>query len=498
MGLSSTTVFCFLQLFFICVTTDGYSIGHILNDTMEEESNITSTKNEQPIIITSQSSIPVEDLSTSIPIKVFKALLLDNNTTATNNSSTSEKESAEAENFLNEIISDEESTQTILSTMANISSVNETKESTKVDVLSTLPTTKTLLTETLPIINTTFSSIESTTSLPKSLSNENSLTSPPVQNEMTNSTSSMDLMNLTKTLSVKTTTKLNSLIEPTDITEENTITTTIFISQTSQEKYFENDTISTTEFLVDSTTIITSTMDTVNSFVDTKNDSSLIVSSTEMAPQFSLNNQSFSTPSNTSVSSLTFNDSTTALNITSSPFKKSLSITDCLTDVILIILVVLFVLFLIILLVLCCRKPAASVIIVEEEKTIIIKESRYTSNPSDIEMGEENRPNNFMAQRSTFLTTNGSEDYDPTGLTNISEESETDSVGKKKEGKSKKEVDEENDDDNNEVEQQIKSKDGVEVPETLQEQPSPSLYSFTKPANVAKANKPSSIYDLEK
>jgi len=71
----------------------------------------------------------------------------------------------------------------------------------------------------------------------------------------------------------------------------------------------------------------------------------------------------------------------------------------------------------------------------------------------------------------------------------------SDSVGKKKKEKSKKEVDEENDDDNNEVEQQIKSKDGVEVPETLQEQPSPSLYSFTKPANVAKANKPSSIYD---
>nr|CAD2169368.1 unnamed protein product [Meloidogyne enterolobii] len=196
MGLSSTTVFCFLQLFFICVTTDGYSIGYILNNTVEEESNITSTKNEQPIIITSQSSIPVEDLSTSIPIKVFKALLLDNNATTTNNSSTSEEESAEAENFLNEIISDEESTQSILSTMANISSVNETKESTKLDVLSTLPTTKTLLTKNLPIINTTtIPSIESTTSLPKSLSNENSLTSPPVQNEMTNSTSSMDLMN---------------------------------------------------------------------------------------------------------------------------------------------------------------------------------------------------------------------------------------------------------------------------------------------------------------
>ena len=79
----------------------------------------------------------------------------------------------------------------------------------------------------------------------------------------------------------------------------------------------------------------------------------------------------------------------------------------------------------IILLVLCCRKPATPVIIVEEEKTIIIKESRYTSNPSDIEMGEENRPNNFMAMRSTFVTTSGSEDYDPTGLTNISEESET-------------------------------------------------------------------------
>nr|CAD2170867.1 unnamed protein product [Meloidogyne enterolobii] len=482
MGLSSTTVFCFLQLFFICVTTDGYSIGHILNDTMEEEWNITSTKNEQPII-TSQSSIP--------------ALLMDNNTT-TNNSSTSEEESAEAENFLNEIISDEESTQSILSTMANISSVNETKESTKLDVLTTLPTTKTLLTNNLPIINTTvFSSIESTTSLPKSLSNENPLTSPPVQNEMANSTSSMDLMNLTKTLSIETTTELNnsSFIDPTNSIEENTITTTALFPQTPEKEYFENDTITTTEFLVDSITLITSTMDTINSFVDTKNDSSLIVSSTEMVPQFSLNNQSFSTPSNTSVSSLTFNDSTTALNITSSPFKKSLSITDCLTDVILIILVVLFVLFLIILLVLCCRKPATPVIIVEEEKTIIIKESRYTSNPSDIEMGEENRPNNFMAMRSTFVTTSGSEDYDPTGLTNISEESETsDSVGKKKEEKSKKEVDEENDDDNNEVEQQIKSKDGVEVPETLQEQPSPSLYSdFSKPANVAKGNKPSYI-----
>uniref|UniRef100_A0A914MUC1 Candidate secreted effector n=1 Tax=Meloidogyne incognita TaxID=6306 RepID=A0A914MUC1_MELIC len=497
MGLSSTTVFCFLQLFFICVTADGYSIGYILNNTVEEESNITSTKNEQPIIITSQSSIPVEDLSTSIPIKVFKALLMDNNAT-TNNSSTTEEESAEAENFLNEIISDEEFTQSILSTMANISSVNETKESTKFDILSTLPTPKTLLTNNLPIINTTtIPLIESTASLPKSLSNENSSTSPPVQNEMTNSTSSMDLMNLTTTLSIETTTDLNnSFIEPTVSTEENTNATTILFSQTSEEEYFENDTITTTEFLVDNTSIITSTMDTINSFVDTKNDSYLIVSSTEMAPQFSLNNQSFSTPSNASISSPTFNDSTTALNVTSSPFKKSLSITDCLTDVILIILVVLFVLFLIILLVLCCRKPAAPVIIVEEEKTIIIKESRYTSNPSDIEMGEENRPNNFMAMRSTFVTTSGSEDYDPTGLTNISEESETsDSVGKKKEEKSKKEVDEENDDDNNEVEQQIKSKDGVEVPETLQEQPSPSLYSFTKPANVAKANKPSSIYD---
>uniref|UniRef100_A0A915LHF6 Uncharacterized protein n=1 Tax=Meloidogyne javanica TaxID=6303 RepID=A0A915LHF6_MELJA len=412
MGLSSTIVFCFLQLFFICVTTDGYSIGHILNNTMEEESNITSTKNEQPII-TSQSSIPVEDLSTSIPIKVFKALLMDNNTT-TNNSSTSEEESAEAENFLNEIISDEESTQSILSTMANISSVNETKESTKLDVLTTLPTTKTLLTNNLPIINTT---------------------------------------NLTKTLSIETTTELNnsSFIDPTNSIEENTITTTALFPQTPEKEYFENDTITTTEFLVDSITLITSTMDTINSFVDTKNDSSLIVSSTEMVPQFSLNNQSFSTPSNTSVSSLTFNDSTTALNITSSPFKKSLSITDCLTDVILIILVVLF---LIILLVLCCRKPATPVIIVEEEKTIIIKESRYTSNPSDIEMGEENRPNNFMAMRSTFVTTSGSEDYDPTGLTNISEESETsDSVGKKKE-----------------------EKNGVEVPETLQEQPSPSEF----------------------
>ncbi|CAK5084099.1 unnamed protein product [Meloidogyne enterolobii] len=496
MGLSSITVFCFLQLFFLCFTADGYSIGHILNNTMEEESNITSTKNEQPIVITSQSSIPIEDLSTSIPIKVFKALLLDNNATTTNNSSISEEESAEPENFLNEIISDEEFTQSILSTTANISSVNETTESTKLDVLSTLPTTKT--TTTPPIINTTtIPSIESTTSLPKSLYNENSLTSPPVQNENTNSTSSMDLMNSTKTLSIETTTELNnSLIEPTDTEVNTTITTTILFSQTSEEEYFENDTITTTEFLVDSTTtLITSTMDTINSFVDTENDSSLIVSSTEMASQFSLNNQSFSTPSNTSVSSLTFNDSTTTLNVTSSEFKKSLSITDCLTDVILIILVVLFVLFLIILLVLCCRKPAASVIVVEEEKTIIIKESRYTSNPSDIEMGEENRPNNFMALRSTFVTTSGSEDYDPTGLTNISEESETsDSVGKKK-GKSKKEVDEENDDDNNEVEQQIKSKDGVEVPETLQEQPSPSLYSFTKPANVAKANKPSSIYD---
>jgi len=40
--------------------------------------------------------------------------------------------------------------------------------------------------------------------------------------------------------------------------------------------------------LVDNTSIITSTMDTINSFVDTKNDSYLIVSSTEMVKLFTL------------------------------------------------------------------------------------------------------------------------------------------------------------------------------------------------------------------
>ena len=90
-------------------------------------------------------------------------------------------------------------------------------------------------------------------------------------------------------MSIETTTELNNLfIDPTNSIEENTITTTALFPQTPEKEYFENDTITTTEFLVDNTSIITSTMDTINSFVDTKNDSYLIVSSTEMVKLFTL------------------------------------------------------------------------------------------------------------------------------------------------------------------------------------------------------------------
>uniref|UniRef100_A0A1I8BAQ2 Uncharacterized protein n=1 Tax=Meloidogyne hapla TaxID=6305 RepID=A0A1I8BAQ2_MELHA len=466
-------------------------------ENFEEESNITSVKTWEPTtIITAQTTISIEDLSNSktkinsstfIPIKVFKSLLMDNNATTANNSLIITNEPT-TDNSLNITLPDAKITNNS-STM-----INETKEFTKLDVFSKNTTiestTKTPSAENLSIgINTTvIPSIESITSEPTTLFDGNSVTSP-VETKATTLTSSMNLTDLSKAL--PTTTTSENLLNK---TEENTITT-ILISQTSEEP-FENstngvlmDNNTSTSITIESTTNNYSNEDlsvtTITSIgvTTTKNDS-LIVSSTEMVL--------FSNSSGTFIPSLTINN--TAVNVTSGSIKKPLSITDCLTDIILVVLVVVFILLLIILLILCFYKPAAPVIIVEEEKTIIIKESRYISNPEDVEFGEENRPDNFMALRSTFLTTSGSEDYDPTGLTNISEESETsDSIVKKKEEKNK-DIDEE-DEDNKEIGEQIKSKDGVEVPETLQELPSPSMYSdFSKPANVAKGNKPS-LYD---
>ena len=81
-------------------------------------------------------------------------------------------------------------------------------------------------------------------------------------------------------------------------------------------------------------------------------------------------------------------------------------------------------------LVLFFRKPE-HVILVEEEKTIIIKEGFYSSNidnAEDIENDGMKYPDNFMALRSTCLPVGGinnNEEYDPTGLTNIADDSET-------------------------------------------------------------------------
>ncbi|CAK5074966.1 unnamed protein product [Meloidogyne enterolobii] len=196
-------------------------------------------------------------------------------------------------------------------------------------------------------------------------------------------------------------------------------------------------------------------------------------------PSFS-SSEGQSVASTTTPALLTSPSNTTKVVGTTKPIKKALSIKDCLTNPFLIVLILIFIGSLAALGYLLFRfftkpkepeKDAAKVV---DEKTVVVEDGQATG----VKGGEvEKKASNFMALKTIGMEADeNKEDLGETGLTNIADDSEL-STKEKDSKKEKKEEDKKEDDNKDEEEEKDekeegkdKIKNGVEVPETIQDQ----------------------------
>uniref|UniRef100_A0A1I8BAQ7 6-cysteine protein n=1 Tax=Meloidogyne hapla TaxID=6305 RepID=A0A1I8BAQ7_MELHA len=192
----------------------------------------------------------------------------------------------------------------------------------------------------------------------------------------------------------------------------------------------------------------------------------------------SLTNISLTTEKNETITSILSTKRTTFISssistipsiviVSTNSTKKELSFTDCLTDIILIILLVIFILSLPIMLFLIFYKPKPDKIIEKEgEKTVVVEEI-IDGDKSN----KEKEPSKFMAVKTIAMQSDqvDSEDLGQTGLTNIADNSDiSDRPEKVQHNEDKDKEDEEMEEMNKEQnEEQRRSRDGVEVPETI-------------------------------
>ncbi|CAK5084098.1 unnamed protein product [Meloidogyne enterolobii] len=159
--------------------------------------------------------------------------------------------------------------------------------------------------------------------------------------------------------------------------------------------------------------------------------------------------------------------------VSSKPTKKELSFSDCLTDIILIILVVVLILLLPIILFLIFYKPKPVKVVGKEEETTIVVEDGMTEQES-VKTKQEKEHGKFMAVKTIAMESDqadSAEDLGQTGLTNIADNSEIserpEKVQHNEEEDKKSEARGVGTDTEQHNEEQRRSRDGVEVPETI-------------------------------
>nr|CAD2170866.1 unnamed protein product [Meloidogyne enterolobii] len=164
--------------------------------------------------------------------------------------------------------------------------------------------------------------------------------------------------------------------------------------------------------------------------------------------------------------------------VSSKPTKKELSFSDCLTDIILIILVVILILLLPIILFLIFYKPKPVKVVGKEDETTIVVEDGMTEGSvgmtGSIKTKQEKEHGKFMAVKTIALESDqadSAEDLGQTGLTNIADNSEIserpEKVQHNEEEDKKSEARGVGTDTEQHNEEQRRSRDGVEVPETI-------------------------------
>nr|CAD2170880.1 unnamed protein product [Meloidogyne enterolobii] len=206
---------------------------------------------------------------------------------------------------------------------------------------------------------------------------------------------------------------------------------------------------------------------------------SLNVTTNISVPSFS-SSKDQSVASTTTPALLTSPSNTTKVVGTTKPIKKSLSIKDCLTNPFLIVLILIFIGSLAALGYLLFRfftkpkepeKDAAKVV---DEKTVVVEDGQGTGVGGGKEV--EKKASNFMALKTIGMEADeNKEDLGETGLTNIADDSELSTKEKdskkEKKGEDKKEEDDNKDgEEEEEMEGKNKIINGVEVPETVQDQ----------------------------
>ncbi|CAK5030094.1 unnamed protein product [Meloidogyne enterolobii] len=179
---------------------------------------------------------------------------------------------------------------------------------------------------------------------------------------------------------------------------------------------------------------------------------------------------------------LTSPSNTTKVVGTTKPIKKSLSIKDCLTNPFLIVLILIFVGSLAALGYLLFRfftkpkEPEKDAKVVDE-KTVVVEDGQGTGVGGGGKEVEK-KASNFMALKTVAMEADeNKEDLGETGLTNIADDSELSTKEKEskkeKKGEDKKgEKEDDNKDEEEEEKEEGKNKiiNGVEVPETIQDQ----------------------------
>uniref|UniRef100_A0A914MYS0 Uncharacterized protein n=1 Tax=Meloidogyne incognita TaxID=6306 RepID=A0A914MYS0_MELIC len=197
--------------------------------------------------------------------------------------------------------------------------------------------------------------------------------------------------------------------------------------------------------------------------------------------QFSANEQNGTITTNIQTSKSIYTSSpsipSSTVIVGSKPTKKELSISDCLTDIILIVLVVILILLLPIILFLIFYKPKPVKVIGKEDETTIVVEDGMTEGISGMTGSiktKDKEQSKFMAVKTIALESDqvdSAEDLGQTGLTNIADNSDIserqESVKHKEDEDKKGEAKGGGTDTEQHNEEQRRSRDGVEVPETI-------------------------------
>uniref|UniRef100_A0A914LS90 Uncharacterized protein n=1 Tax=Meloidogyne incognita TaxID=6306 RepID=A0A914LS90_MELIC len=197
--------------------------------------------------------------------------------------------------------------------------------------------------------------------------------------------------------------------------------------------------------------------------------------------QFSANEQNETITTNIQTSKSIYTSSpsspSSTVIVSSKPTKKELSFSDCLTDIILIILVIILILLLPIILFLIFYKPKPVKVVGKEDETIVVEDGMtegISGMTGSIKTKQEKEHSKFMAVKTIALESDqvdSAEDLGQTGLTNIADNSDIserqESVKHKEDEDKKSEAKGGGTDTEQHNEEQRRSRDGVEVPETI-------------------------------